>query len=250
MAPGPDNTSELRQALEDLRARERVASAQRAEELQQLTYALSHELREPLRMISNYSQLLDHRYQSALDDAGKEFLHYIVDAAQRMDRLLADLLAYSNQLGPLQQPPAQVDSEAALEGVLLSLERPIRESGAQITHDPLPQVMFDFSHLSRVFQHLIANAITFRGEQPLRIHISAAETDGACTFAVRDNGAGIDPRYQEQIFGIFRRLHGREIPGNGMGLAVCKRIVEQHGGKIWVESEAGRGSVFRFTVPL
>ena len=219
------------------------------EELRQFTYVLSHDLREPLRMMTAYSELLNRRYQSQLDADGREFLKYIKDAALRTDQLLSDLLSYLQQLQTRPQPPSTVDSEAALQGVLLNLDKEIRAGEAEITHEPLPKISFDFTLLSQVFRQLIANSIKFRGPESPRIHISAAETDEGFVFAVRDNGLGIDPRYHEQIFAAFRRLNGREYPGTGVGLHICKRIIEQAGGKIWVESQAGHGSVFHFTLP-
>jgi len=183
------------------------------------------------------------------DQERQEFLRYIADAIERAERLLADLVTYSLQLRPLDQPESQVDAEAVLAAVLLGMERSIRDSGAQITHDPLPGVTFDFERLSQLFRELIANAIKFRAPGAPQIHISASASEQGTTFSVRDNGIGIDPRYHDQIFEVFKRLHGREFPGTGMGLAVCKRIVEQHGGAIWVESESGNGATFRFRLP-
>jgi light-regulated signal transduction histidine kinase (bacteriophytochrome) len=176
-------------------------------------------------------------------------MRYILDGVQRMDRLLTDLLAYSHQFSASEQPLSSVHAEGALQGALLSLEKPIRESGAEITYDPLPTLPFDFNQLSQIFRQLIANAITFRSAEAPRIHISSTEDDDFFTLSVRDNGMGIDLPYHEQIFGIFKRLHGREYPGTGIGLAICKRIVEQRGGRIWVESESGQGATFRFALP-
>jgi light-regulated signal transduction histidine kinase (bacteriophytochrome) len=132
---------------------------------------------------------------------------------------------------------------------LLAIDKEIQQSGVKVVHTPLPKINFDFGRLTQLFQQLIANSIRFRGDDPPQIHIAATETDYETIFSIGDNGIGIDPRYHEQIFGIFRRLHGRESPGTGIGLAICKRIVEQHGGRIWVESEPGTGAIFHFTVP-
>lgn len=219
------------------------------EEFRQFAYAVSHDLREPVRMIVSYAQLLERRYHTQLDGDGSDFMQYIVDAAQRMDRLLSDLLTYSHQFRTLDQPLEVVDSEAALQGALLMIDAAVQSSGAHVTHDPLPSVHFDFAQLTQVFRQLIANAITFRGTEPPQIHISAAEIGEAVQFSVRDNGLGIDPQYHEQIFGVFKRLHGREVPGTGMGLAIVKRIIEQRGGKVWLESAPGQGATFHFTVP-
>jgi signal transduction histidine kinase len=149
----------------------------------------------------------------------------------------------------LDKPPSTVDAEAVAQGVLLKIEKQIRESGAEITYEALPAVQSDFTHLSQVFQQLILNSIKFRGSEPPRIHISATQIDDEVTFSFKDNGEGIEPRFHEDIFRAFKRLHGREVPGTGVGLAISKRIVEQYGGRIWVESEAGQGAVFHFTLP-
>jgi light-regulated signal transduction histidine kinase (bacteriophytochrome) len=241
--------AQLLQAIEELRRSMRADGARHNEELKQFAYTVSHDLREPLRMIASYTQLLGRRYEAQLDDEGREFMRYVVEGVKRMDQLLSDLLSYSHQFRSMGQPLSMVDAEGALQGVLLAMEKQIRESGAQITYDPLPQIMFDFAQLSQVFRQLIANAITFRGSEPPRIHISAEETDADVAFSVRDSGIGIDPRHHEQIFGLFKRLHGQKFPGTGIGLAICKRIVEQHGGSISVESELDKGATFRFTLP-
>jgi len=235
-------------AIEELRRDMRAQGERHNDELRQFAYAVSHDLREPLRMITSYTQMLSRRYEPHLDDEGREFIRYVVDGVQRMDQLLSDLLSYSHQLRSIGQPLSMVDPEGALQGVLLAMDKQIRESGAQIKCDPLPRVMFDFAQLSQVFSQLIANAITFHGSEPPQIHISAEETDADVTFLVRDSGIGIDPQYHEQIFGVFKRLHGHKFPGTGIGLAICKRIVEQHEGNIRVESELGKGSTFRFTL--
>jgi len=252
-APGDNETAaanvQLLDAIEELRRSIRAEASRHNDELRQFAYAVSHDLREPLRMISSYTQLLSRRYDPHLDDEGREFMRYVLEAVQRMDQLLSDLLSYSHQLRSTNQPLSAVDPEGALQGVLLVMDKQIRESGAQITHDPLPQVMFDFAQLSQVFQQLIVNAVKFHGSEPPRIHISAEETDVDVTISVRDSGIGIDPQYHEQIFGVFKRLHGHKYPGTGIGLAICKRIVEQRGGNIRVESELGKGSTFRFTLP-
>jgi chemotaxis family two-component system sensor kinase Cph1 len=219
------------------------------EEFRQFAYAISHDLREPIRMIVSYTQLLDRRYQAQLDGDGADFMRYIVDATQRMDRLLGDLLTYSHQFRSLDQPLEWLEPEGALQGAVLMLDAVVRESAAQVTNDPLPTVLFDFAQLTQLFRQLLSNAICFRSAEPPKIHVSATDTGDAIQFSVRDNGIGIDPRYHEQIFGVFKRLHGREFPGTGIGLAICKRIVEQCGGRIWVESEIGQGATFHFIIP-
>ena len=234
----------------EIRVKERTAELVRAnEELRSFGYAASHDLREPLRTVASYTQLLNRRYQDRFDDEAKEFMSYIVDSVHRMDSLLSDLLAYSHQLNSTDQTLTLVDTEAVLAGVLMNLDSAIRESGTEITHDPLPQVMSDFVQLGQVFQNLIGNSIKYRSADPPRIHISAEEREDEWIFSFRDNGIGIDPRYHDQIFGIFKRLHGREYPGTGIGLALVKRVIERQGGRIWVESELGSGSTFRFTIP-
>jgi light-regulated signal transduction histidine kinase (bacteriophytochrome) len=239
----------LLKALDDLRARVRAEESRHSKELTQFAYAASHDMREPLRMIASYTQLLSRRYSDKLDQDGRDFMQFILEGVHTMERLVEDLLAYSLQLRPLENPPSTVDSEAVARGVLLNMEKEIRASGAQITHEGLPPVQSDFNHLSQVFHQLISNSIRFHGKEPPRIHISATQEDSLATFSFSDNGLGIDPRYHKEIFAAFKRLNGREYPGTGVGLAICKHIVEQYGGAIWVESQEGHGSVFRFTVP-
>jgi two-component system sensor histidine kinase/response regulator len=231
------------------RVHDRTGELTRAnEELKQFAYAASHDLREPLRTIASYTQLLERRYGSALDGDAQEFMKYITESVQRMDTLLNDLLSYSHQLKS-QQSFSPVSAEAVLAGVLMNLDTSIKASGATIVHEPLPEVFSDFVQLGQVFQNLLSNSIKYRSEAPPQIRISAEETDEAFVFSVTDNGIGIDPRYHEQIFGIFKRLHGREFPGTGIGLALVKRIVERHGGRVGVESEPGKGATFHFTIP-
>jgi light-regulated signal transduction histidine kinase (bacteriophytochrome) len=235
--------------LQELEARLAAEQKRHHEELRQFAYVVSHDLREPVRMIVSYTQLIERRYTAQLDADAVEFMRYISDATTRMDRLLGDLLTYSHQFRDPDRPLDLVDAEGALQGALLTLDPEIRTSGAEIISDPLPSVHFDFAHLNQLFRQLISNAIKFKSEQPPRIHISASDTGDAIQFSVRDNGIGIDPRYCEQIFGVFKRLHGREVPGTGIGLAICKRIVDQRGGRIWLEPAPDQGSVFHFTVP-
>jgi len=244
-----DEVRRLNAELEQ-RVRERTGELVRAnEELRQFGYAASHDLREPLRTVASYTQLLNRRFQDRFDDEGKEFMSYIVESVHRMDLLLSDLLSYSHQLNASDQSLTLVDADAVLAGVLMNLDSSIRESGTQVTHDPLPEVMSDFVQLGQVLQNLIGNSIKYRSPESPKIHISAEEREDDWLFSVKDNGIGIDPRYHEQIFGIFKRLHGREYPGTGIGLALVKRIIERQGGKIWLDSQVGSGSTFYFTLP-
>jgi signal transduction histidine kinase len=251
---------QLRHAEEQVRAlntdleervRERTGELSRSnEELRQFAYAASHDLKEPMRTIASYTQLLSQRYDAKLDEDGREFLGYVVDSVRRMDALLSDLLTYSQHLGSKPAVFSNVNVEAVLTGVLMNLQASIAETGATIERDPLPtEVMSDFAQLSQVFQNLVSNALKYRGSAPPRIYVGVKETDDDWIFSVRDNGLGIEPAYRDQIFGIFKRLHGREFPGTGMGLAICQKIVERHGGRIWVESEPGEGSMFSFSIP-
>ncbi len=249
MSPQSKPALEADTASEDLESRLIAEQKRHHEEFRQFAYAVSHDLREPIRMIVSYTQLLDRRYQGQLDGDGLDFMRYILEATQRMERLLGDLLTYSHQFRSLDQPLDLVEPEGALQGAILMLDAAVRESGAQITNDPLPAILFDFSQLTQLFRQLLSNAMCFRGPHPPKIHVSAADTGEEIQFSLRDNGIGIDPRYHEQIFGVFKRLHGREFPGTGIGLAISKRIVEQRGGRIWVESELGQGATFYFTVP-
>jgi light-regulated signal transduction histidine kinase (bacteriophytochrome) len=235
--------------LEELAALLRAEKKRHHEEFRQFAYAVSHDLREPIRMIVSFAQLLERRYQGRLEGDGVDFMRYILDASQRMDRLLGDLLTYSHQFSSSDQPLEMVDPEGALEGAILMIGPAVQESGAQVTNDPLPPVLFDFGQLTQLFRQLIANSIMFRGPEPPKIHVSAIDTGDAMQFSVRDNGIGIDPRYHELIFGVFKRLHGQELRGSGIGLAIAKRIVEQRSGRIWVESELSQGATFHFTIP-
>ncbi|MCF6157116.1 MAG: HAMP domain-containing protein [wastewater metagenome] len=219
------------------------------EELQNFAYVASHDLQEPLRMISSYLQLLERRYKDKLDKDACEFIAYAVDGASRLQNLINGLLEYSRvdtrgkHFGP-------ADCEIILKRVLSHLKITIEESNATVTHDPLPVVLADDTQIPQVFQNLISNAIKFRGEEPPRIHISARPEGNEWIFSVRDNGIGIEPEYKERIFTIFKRLHGREYPGVGLGLSICRKIILRHGGRMWVESEYGKGTTFYFTLPI
>lgn len=218
-------------------------------DLQQFAYVASHDLQEPLRMVSSYTQLLAKRYQGRLDADADEFIAYAVDGATRMQKLIQDLLAYSRvSTGSQSFEPTPMG--AVLSYAMDNLLSAIKESQAVITHDPLSTVRGDAKQLAQVFQNLLSNAIKFHGDQPPRIHISAQRKQNAWLFSVRDEGIGIDPQFAGRIFVIFQRLHTRaEYPGTGIGLAICKKIVERHGGRMWVESEAGKGATFWFSIP-
>ena len=216
-------------------------------DLEQFAYVASHDLQEPLRMVASYMQLLRRRYSDKLGDDAQDFIEFAVDGAQRMQRLIDDLLAYS-RIGTRGAPPEPTDSEAAFDRAMDLLEARIEETGADVTRGPLPGVMGDSGQLVQLFQNLLSNAIKYSKREP-RIRVDATASDGVWRFAVRDNGIGIEAQYNERIFELFRRLHGRdEYSGTGIGLAICKKIVERHGGNIWVESEPDSGSTFYFTL--
>ncbi len=201
-------------------------------------------------MISSYLQLLQRRYQGKIDEKADKYIYYAVDGAARMQILINDLLEFSRVTTKAREPEP-TDSEFVLNQVLSNLELYIKENKATVSHDPLPEVMADNTQLAQVFQNLIANGIKFHGEKAPKIHISAEKKASEWLFSVQDNGIGIDPQYSEKIFEVFKRLHKKEeYPGTGIGLAVCKKIVERHGGRIWVESELGKGSTFYFTLPI
>ncbi|WP_051305243.1 sensor histidine kinase [Desulfogranum mediterraneum] len=218
-------------------------------ELQQFAYVASHDMQEPLRMIASYVQLLARRYQGRLDEDADEFIAFAVDGAKRMQTMINDLLAYS-RVGRVGGDMESTDCERVLDWAVGNLAAAIEENQAFISHDPLPSLLAGESLLGLLFQNLIGNAIKFRGEDPPHIHISAELKDDEWLFTFSDNGIGFDPQYTDRIFIIFQRLHGVGVyPGTGIGLAICKKIVEYHGGTIWAESELAKGTSFYFTIP-
>lgn len=222
--------------------------AQSNAELQQFAYVASHDLQEPLRMVASYTQLLSQRYQGKLDQDADEFIGYAMDGATRMQRLIRDLLEYS-RVGSENTSFERTDCEVVLQQVRDNLSASIREHQAEVTHDPLPTVQVNPTHLTQVFQNLIGNALKFQTDVPARIHVGTRALTDGWEFSVRDNGIGIQTDQFNRIFSIFQRLHGQgEYPGTGIGLAICKRIVEKYGGTIRVESEPGKGSTFYFTL--
>lgn len=218
-------------------------------ELEQFAYVASHDLQEPLRTVSGMVQLLQQRYQGKLDERADEYIGHAVDGSNRMQQLINDLLDFS-RVERKGNPFKTTDMNHVLQMALASLHVAIAESGAQITSDPLPTVMADAGQLTQVLQNLIGNAIKFRGEEPLKVHVGAEKIENGWQFAVRDNGIGIDPQYFERVFLIFQRLHTRsKYPGTGIGLALCKKIIERHGGRMWIQSEVKHGATFFFTIP-
>lgn len=239
---------ERKRAMAALETKE--AELQRSNaELEQFAYVASHDLQEPLRMVGSYTQLLARRYRGRLDRDADEFIGFAVDGVTRMQGLINDLLQFS-RVGTRGHEPKPVESAVVLDRALQNLRVALDESRASVVREDLPTVMADERQLEQLFQNLVGNAVKFHGAEPPRVHIRAERSNGCWMFAVRDNGIGIDPQYSERIFQVFQRLHTREeYPGTGIGLAVCKKIVERHGGRIWFESEPGKGTEFRFTLP-
>src|SRR5665213_2843218 len=219
--------------------------------LEQFAYVASHDLQEPLRTMSNYAQLLNKRYKGKFDEDGDRFLGFIVDASQRMSVLIQDLLEYARATTE-EERPTSVALDEDLEAALTHLTQAIEESGASITHDPMPTIEVDRGQMVRLFQNLIGNALKYRKpDQAPQIHVTAERVNREWIIAIRDNGIGFDPQYASKIFAPFKRLHQPDaFPGTGVGLAISRRIVEAHGGRIWAESQPGEGATFRFTLPV
>jgi signal transduction histidine kinase len=254
--------SSVRRALEEKRLRDQRRQAQEElaqkitelarsnAELEQFAYVASHDLQEPLRMIANYTQLLAERYRGKLDEQAEKYIHYSVDGAVRMQTLIQDLLKFS-RVGRAELEPRTTDCRGVVEQALKNLQAAVEESGAVVNWNGLPTVMADSSQLTQVFQNLIANAIKFHGAEIPAVQIEAEKKEREWVFTVSDNGIGIPAENRQDIFVIFRRLHTRdEYAGNGIGLSICKKIIERHGGKIWIQAQAQPGSCFKFTLPM
>lgn len=246
----------LMNMLEDIEAERvkaesaKVLLARSNAELEQFAYVASHDLQEPLRMISSYVQLLSRRYKGQLDQDADEFIAFAVDGTLRMQQLINDLLAYS-RVGTRGKSPVPTNFEDVFSKVMANLKMAVAESGTVVTHDQLPTAMADELQMVQLFQNLIGNAIKFRGRENPQVHVSARPEGREWIFSVRDNGIGIDTQFHDRIFVLFQRLHAREeYPGTGIGLTVSKKIVERHGGRIWLESELGKGTTFYFTIPM
>jgi light-regulated signal transduction histidine kinase (bacteriophytochrome) len=239
-----------RKKIEREREEAIIALTQSNEDLKQFAYVASHDLQEPLRMVASYTQLLSERYGDQLDDKAHKFIAYAVDGASRMQALILDLLAFS-RVETRGQPLMLINAQSALGKAIANLETIINETGSLVTTDDLPRVHADQTQLTMVFQNLINNGIKFQNKQHSpHIHVSARSQNGGWCFSVRDNGIGIDVKYKDKVFMVFQRLHTRnEYPGTGIGLALCKRIINRHGGQIWFESSPGEGTIFFFTIP-
>jgi signal transduction histidine kinase len=238
-----------REAEEDL-ARSVKELARSNQDLEQFAYVASHDLQEPLRMVAAYTQLLAEKYKGRLDEQADKYIHYAVDGATRMQTLIQDLLAFS-RAGRAGMELDETDSRVLVQQAMLNLDGAIRDSNATIQCGTLPTLFCNSAQLRQVFQNLIGNAIKFHGAAPLIVNVNAEKDNNEWLFSVADNGIGIAPEQLESIFVIFHRLHTREqYPGNGIGLSICKKIVERHGGQIWVESSEGKGTTFKFTLPV
>jgi signal transduction histidine kinase len=243
--------SALRARLRQYEMRSRQEALIRANaDLEEFAHSASHDLREPIRSISVFSELLAKHYERFLDQKGKEYLRFLQSGAQRMETLLNDLLSYAHASSIPIEAPEPICARGPLDAALQNLAGAIRESGACITIGEMPIVRMRRSHLEQVFQNLVGNAIKYRREESLHVRVAARKEDKHWLFCVEDNGMGIAAEHRETIFGIFKRLHtNQEYSGTGMGLAICQRIVERYNGRIWIESELGRGSKFLFTIP-
>lgn len=232
------------------RQRLRQAADRANSELQEFAYIVSHDLNAPLRSVKSFIELLERRCSRVLDEDARDYLGFITTGAREMELMLNAVLAYSQAGRADRTNPQDTDATGMLQWALMNVDAIAKQAEVSITWDPLPRVLVDQSQLAQTFQHLLTNAIKFRSSQPPRIHISATpDGDGMVEFSVSDNGTGIEPEQIQRVFGVFRRLVGKEIPGTGIGLPICRKIVEAHGGRMWLESEPGKGSTFRFTLP-
>ncbi|NBE95763.1 HAMP domain-containing protein [Nonomuraea sp. KC401] len=257
----PAELAELASHVDSMRDRIvaawRVATDQSVElrrsngELEQFAYVASHDLQEPLRKVASFSQMLEQRYGPQLDDRARQYIHYAVDGAKRMQLLINDLLDFS-RVGRVTSEKTAVESGVALDAALDNLSAMVEETGATVTHDELPQVTGDRMQLTQLFQNMIENAVKFRSEEPPRVHIGAERSGEMWEFSCSDNGIGVEPKYADRIFLIFQRLHPRDVyPGTGIGLALCRKIVEYHGGRLWLDGDAqSGGTTFRWTLPV
>ena len=250
-ARGADGSSVCRTVVSDITESKHVEQLLQTHsaELQEFAYALTHDLQEPLRMVVAFNQLLAKEYEGKLGDAANDYIAFSVEGALRIEALLKGLLNYLEIADRDGDGLAPVDCNDVLSQALLSLQTAVQQSSATVTSGPLPTVLAKEATLLQIFRNLIGNSMKYRSEAAPVIHISAVRTAEGWLFSVRDNGIGIDPAHAELVFGMFKRLHGKEIPGTGIGLALCKKIVERQGGRIWLESAAGRGTIFKFTIP-
>jgi PAS domain S-box-containing protein len=219
------------------------------EELNRFAFVVSHDLQEPVRTMKSYGELLARRYKNKLDSDADDFLNFMTEAANRMTQLLKDLLSYSQAGRPDRTRPEPIESATVLQWAIMNVNPLVKETRAIITYDPLPAIHADQTQTAQLFQQLLTNAMRFRGSETPRIHVSASRLDGMHRFTVKDNGEGVAPEFHERIFGVFKRLHGKDVPGTGIGLSICRRIVEAHGGEIGIESSAGAGTTIYFTLP-
>jgi len=243
-------SDELERQVQERTAKLATELQRTQEDLAQFARLAAHDLQEPLRQVINYTQLLGRRYLGRLDSDADEFIGYAIDGAKRMQRLVLDLLAYT-EVGLQKTIFAEVQGEAVLAGALADLRGAIADRGATITHDPLPVVWGDAQQIRVLFRNLISNSLKFQSQAPPYIHMAAVRQDHEWIFSVKDNGIGIEPQYRQRLFLVFQRLHHQEpYPKPGIGLAICRKIVEQHRGRIWVDSEPGKGSTFFFSLPV
>jgi light-regulated signal transduction histidine kinase (bacteriophytochrome) len=246
-----DVVSVWRAVVSDITAGKRAEQLiqTQSDELQEFAYALTHDLQEPLRLVVNFTQMLAQEYQGKLGEDADKYIGYSVEGALRIEALLNGLLNYLELSERDSDRSSLIDCNHVLAQAVLSLQTAIQQSGATVTSEPLPTVQSQEAMLAQIFQNLIGNSIKYRGQAAPTIHISAEKTAEEWLISVRDNGIGIAPADFEFVFGMFRRLHGREIPGTGIGLALCRKLVERQGGRIWVESKKGSGATFKFTIP-